>query len=81
LKSPTKVKSLEKFNIEETKPEVKEKPKEDTPPVEKVEVKEKKKEEKKVKDPSKKFDWKKVIFPATAILTLVGIGLFYYFGI
>jgi hypothetical protein len=43
--------------------------------------KEKKKKEKKVKDPSKKFNWKKLIFPAVATLTLVGIGLFYYFGI
>lgn len=43
--------------------------------------KEKKVKEKKVKDPSKKFNWKKLIFPGTAILTLVGIGLFYYFGI
>jgi hypothetical protein len=40
-----------------------------------------KKKEKKIKDPSKKLDWKKIIFPLTAVLTLVGIGLFYYFGI
>jgi len=31
--------------------------------------------------PKKKFDWKVLIFPIVAILTLSGIGVFYYFGI
>ena len=34
-----------------------------------------------LKEIFKNFDWKKLLFPTAAILTLVGIGLFYYFGI
>jgi len=40
---------------------------------------EKKVEEK--KNPLKNFKWKKFLFPTVALLTLLGIGLFYYFGI
>jgi hypothetical protein len=40
-----------------------------------------KREKKSLKDIFKNFDWKKLIFPTVAILTLAGIGLFYYFGI
>lgn len=89
-------KVLEKFDIneknettpKETKPEVKKEPQEEKPPIEETEKKEvdtdkKEKTEKKrnFKNPFKNFNWKKFIFPATAILTLIGIGLFYYFGI
>ncbi len=90
------MKEEKKTPPEETKPEIKEEPKKETAPIEetqkeevatnkkqepKKEKKKKEKKEKKIKDPSKKFNWKKLIFPVTAILTLVGIGLFYYFGI
>lgn len=87
-------KVLEKFTIEdkdkaipeETKPEVKEEPQKETTPIEepkkqKKEKKETKKKEKKFSNLLKKFNWKKLIFPTTAILTLIGIGLFYYFEI
>lgn len=42
-----------------------------------------KKEPKKEKAPKikKPFNWKGLIFPSVAILTLLGISLFYYFGI
>ena len=80
----------------EIKPEVKKEPQQENPPVEEAEKKEvdtdkkekpekkkkeKKQKEKKFKNAFKNFNWKKFIFPATAILTLIGIGLFYYFGI
>jgi hypothetical protein len=48
---------------------------------EKKEAKRKKKQEKKEKGSSKKINWKTLLFPAVALLTLVGIGFFYYFGI
>ena len=81
-----------KVTPEETVADAKEEPQKETSPVEELEKKEvdtdtkkgkkeKRKKEKKVKDPSKKFNWKKLIFPVTAVLTLIGIGLFYYFGI
>ncbi|MDD2577985.1 MAG: DUF3048 domain-containing protein [Candidatus Dojkabacteria bacterium] len=56
-------------------------------PAEKEEVKEKKEEKVKEEKPKEKkklfenFNWKKLLFPTAAVLTLVGIGLFYYFGI
>jgi hypothetical protein len=67
--------------IEETQKEEVATNKEKEPKMEKKGKKERRQKEKKVKDPSKKINWKKLIFPVTAILTLVGIGLFYYFGI
>jgi hypothetical protein len=42
---------------------------------------EKGKEVKEKKKLFKNFKWKNLIFPTVALLTLVGIGLFYYFGI
>lgn len=58
------------------------------PPVVSEEVKEIPKVEKekkvgssKIKDFLKKIPYKKFLFPTAAVLTLVGIGLFYYFGI
>jgi hypothetical protein len=63
--------------IEQTSPN--EEPIEKKEVVEKIEKAEKK--EKKLSKFFKNIPWKKLLFPTVAFLTLVGIGLFYYFGI
>lgn len=60
--------SVEKENKEEEKESKQDKPK-----------KEKKVREK--KNIFKNITWKKFLFPTVALLTLIGIGLFYYYGI
>ena len=69
------------FKITDSTDTVKEKEeKQDTKKVEK-EIKEKEKVPKEKKKLFENFKWTKLLFPFAAIFTLVGIGLFYYFGI